>query len=63
MTVGDQLVGVNLGRLTGYGQVRVDLPCVDAAMPVHQPERFRPIDQILAAIDAAGGVGTGFRPV
>ncbi|MFF2554116.1 S1 family peptidase [Nocardia sp. NPDC058058] len=63
VTIGDQLVGMNLGRLTGLGPVQMNIPCVDAAMPVHAPERFRPIDQILQALDAGGGVGAGFRPV
>ncbi|GAB4586278.1 S1 family peptidase [Nocardia sp. IFM 10818] len=63
VTMGDQLIGMNLGCLTVLGPVSMNIPCVNAAMPVHAPERFRPIDQILQALDAAGGVGAGFRPV
>ncbi|MEV6770193.1 S1 family peptidase [Nocardia sp. NPDC051030] len=59
VTMGDQLVGMNQGRINPFG---VAVPCVAAAFPIHSPEYFRSIDQILRAIDAAGGVGAGFRP-
>ena len=62
VTVGDKLVGMNQGRLTGLAGIGFDLPCADAANPIHSPAFFAPIELILAAIDAKGGVGAGFRP-
>ncbi|MEV6430131.1 hypothetical protein [Nocardia sp. NPDC051463] len=62
VTVGDRLVGMNQGRLTGLGGIGFDVPCVSAGNPVHSPAFFAPIDQILEAVNATGGVGTGFRP-
>ncbi|RJO69035.1 hypothetical protein D5S18_30615 [Nocardia panacis] len=61
--VGDRLVGMNQGRLTGLGPIGFDVPCLIAAIPYHSPAFFAPIDQILADIDARGGVGAGFRPI
>ncbi|MFE7801752.1 hypothetical protein [Nocardia sp. NPDC057440] len=62
VTVGDRLVGMNQGRLTGLGGIGFDVPCVSAGNPVHSPAFFAPIDQILEAVNATGGVGVGFRP-
>ncbi|MFD0362625.1 hypothetical protein ACFQZZ_14355 [Nocardia sp. GCM10030253] len=63
VTVGDRLVGMNQGRLTGLGGIGFDVPCVSAGNPVHSPAFFQPIDQILEAVNATGGVGAGFRPL
>ncbi|WP_433193610.1 hypothetical protein ACQP1G_33165 [Nocardia sp. CA-107356] len=63
VTVGDRLVGLNQGRLTGLGGIGFNIPCIVAANPVHSPAFFAPIDQILQAVDALGGVGSGFQPV
>ncbi|MFG1792053.1 S1 family peptidase [Nocardia sp. NPDC049149] len=63
VVVGDRLVGMNQGRLTGLGPIGFDLPCTTAANPVHSPAFFQPIDLILAAINAQGGVGAGFQPI
>ncbi|MBL1073677.1 hypothetical protein JK358_04660 [Nocardia sp. 2] len=63
VTVGDQLVGMNQGRLAGLGGIRFNVPCVAAAFPVHSPAYFQPIGPILTAIDNSGGVGAGFRPI
>ncbi|GAB2674006.1 S1 family peptidase [Nocardia goodfellowii] len=63
VTVGDRLVGMNLGRLTGLAGIGFDIPCATAANPIHSPAYFAPIDQILAAVDEMGGPGAGFRPV
>ncbi|MEU8894438.1 hypothetical protein [Nocardia sp. NPDC048505] len=63
VTVGDRLVGMNLGRLTGLAGIGFDIPCTTAANPIHSPAYFAPIDEILAAINAKGGAGAGFRPV
>ncbi|MBH0779974.1 hypothetical protein IT779_27245 [Nocardia sp. NEAU-351] len=61
VTVGDKLVGMNQGRLTGLAGIGFDLPCASAANPIHSPAFFAPIDVILAAVNARGGVGAGFR--
>ncbi|WP_082393027.1 hypothetical protein [Nocardia arizonensis] len=61
VTVGDQLVGMNQGRLTGLAGIGFDLPCASAANPIHSPAFFAPIDVILAAVNARGGVGAGFH--
>ncbi|MET8650310.1 MULTISPECIES: S1 family peptidase [Nocardia] len=61
VTVGDKLVGMNQGRLTGLAGIGFDLPCATAANPIHSPAFFAPIDIILAAVNATGGVGSGFR--
>ncbi|MEV6558368.1 S1 family peptidase [Nocardia sp. NPDC051756] len=63
VVVGDRLVGMNQGRLTGIGPVGFDVPCTTAANPLHSPAFFQPIVVILAAINAQGGVGAGFRPI
>lgn len=63
VTMDDRLVGMNQGRLTSFAGVGLNMPCVVAAMPVHSPAYFQPIGPILAAIDNAGGVGAGFRPI
>ncbi|MFI9505409.1 S1 family peptidase [Nocardia sp. NPDC052566] len=63
VTVGDRLVGMNQGRLTGLGPIGFDVPCVVAAIPVHSPAFFAPIDVVLGAINAGGGVGAGFQPI
>ncbi|MEV0250705.1 hypothetical protein AB0H76_29205 [Nocardia sp. NPDC050712] len=63
VTVGDRLVGLNLGRLTGLAGIGFDIPCSTAANPIHSPAYFAPIGEILAAIDSMGGPGAGFRPV
>lgn len=62
VTVGDRLVGMLQGGLVGYAGIDFDIPCFTAAMPIHSPTYYRPIDQILAAIDTAGGPGTGYQP-
>ncbi|MBF6213094.1 hypothetical protein IU433_27265 [Nocardia puris] len=62
VTVGDQLVGMNQGRLTGLAGIRFDVPCTGQGNPVHSPAYFAPIDVVLAAINAEGGLGAGFRP-
>ncbi|GAB2539771.1 S1 family peptidase [Nocardia heshunensis] len=59
VTLGDQLVGMNQGHLQPGG---VNLQCLDAAFPLHAPAYFAPIADILQAINASGGVGTGLRP-
>lgn len=61
--VGDRLVGMNQGRLTGIGPIGFDVPCTTAANPLHSPAFFQPIAVILAAVDAQNGVGAGFRPL
>lgn len=63
VTVGDRLVGMNQGRLTGLGGVGFNIPCLSGANPIHSPAFFAPIDQILEAVDATGGVGSGFQPI
>ncbi|MFQ6399136.1 S1 family peptidase [Nocardia sp. KC 131] len=63
VTVGDRLVGMNQGRLTGMGGIGFDVPCVGAGNPMHSPAFFASIDQILDAVNATGGVGAGFRPL
>lgn len=63
VTVGDQLVGMNQGRLIGLGGVGFDLPCLLPANPIHSPAFFAPIDVIMGDIDARGGVGAGFQPI
>ncbi|WP_378739126.1 S1 family peptidase [Nocardia brasiliensis] len=63
VVVGDQLVGMNQGRLTGIGPIGFDVPCTTAANPLHSPAFFQPIAVILAAINAQGGVGAGFQPI
>ncbi|QBS43960.1 S1 family peptidase [Nocardia sp. CS682] len=63
VVVGDRLVGMNQGRLTGIGPVGFDVPCTTAANPLHSPAFFQPIVVILAAINAQGGVGAGFQPI
>lgn len=63
VTVGDRLVGMNQGRLTGLAGIGFDVPCTTAANPIHSPAFFAPIDVILAAVNAIGGVGAGFRPI
>ncbi|MEV2224691.1 S1 family peptidase [Nocardia vinacea] len=63
VTVGDQLVGMNQGRLTGINGVGFNIPCIFPALPIHSPAFFAPIDQILQAVDATGGVGSGFQPI
>ncbi|HLS79258.1 MAG TPA: hypothetical protein VK083_20960 [Nocardia sp.] len=63
VTVGDRLVGMNQGRLTGMAGIPFDLPCADAANPIHSPAYFAPIDIILSAVDAIGGVGAGFHTI
>ncbi|MBF6241855.1 hypothetical protein IU474_32930 [Nocardia otitidiscaviarum] len=60
VTVGDRLVGMNQGHLKPWG---IDLPCVSAAFPLYGPAYFRPITEILHALDVAGGIGAGLRPV
>ncbi|MFE3189860.1 S1 family peptidase [Nocardia sp. NPDC059240] len=60
VTVGDQLVGMNQGH---YNPLGVDMQCVNAASPMHSPAYFRPIMEILQAVNATGGVGAGLRPV
>ncbi len=61
--VGDRLVGMNQGRLTGIGPIGFNVPCTTAGNPVHSPAFFQPIVVILAAINAQGGVGAGFQPI
>ncbi|MBF6385845.1 trypsin-like serine protease [Nocardia farcinica] len=61
VTVGDRLVGMNQGRVTGISGIRFDLPCSSSANPIHSPAYFAPIEVILTAVDAIGGVGAGFR--
>ncbi|WP_280428714.1 S1 family peptidase [Nocardia brasiliensis] len=61
--VGDQLVGMNQGRLTGIGPIGFDVPCTTAANPVHSPAFFQPIAVILAAVNAQNGIGAGFQPI
>jgi hypothetical protein len=63
VTVGDRLVGMNQGRLTGLGGIGFNIPCTVAANPVHSPAFFAPIDQVVQAVDAVGGVGSGFEPI
>jgi len=63
VTVGDRLVGMNQGRLTGIGGIGFNIPCIFPANPIHSPAFFAPIDQILQAVDATGGVGIGFQPI
>lgn len=63
VTVGDRLVGMNQGRLTGINGVGFNIPCIFPALPIHSPAFFAPIDQILQAVDATGGVGSGFQPI
>lgn len=63
VTVGDRLVGMNQGRLTGLAGIGFDVPCTTAANPIHSPAFFAPIDVILGAVNAIGGVGAGFRPI
>ncbi|QIS10794.1 S1 family peptidase [Nocardia arthritidis] len=63
VTVGDRLVGMNQGRLTGLGPIGFDVPCTIAAIPYHSPAFFASIDQILGDIDARGEVGAGFQPI
>ncbi|WP_306365096.1 S1 family peptidase [Nocardia sp. CC227C] len=60
VTVGDRLVGMNQGHVTPFG---IDMQCVTGAFPVHSPAYFRPIADILRAVNANGGVGAGLRPV
>lgn len=63
VVVGDRLVGMNQGRLTGIGPIDFNLPCTNAANPIHSPAYFQPIGVILRVLDRAGGVGAGFRPL
>lgn len=63
VTVGDRLVGMNQGRLTSLGGLGFNIPCTLGANPIHSPAFFAPIDQILQAVDATGGVGSGFQPI
>ncbi|APA99086.1 S1 family peptidase [Nocardia seriolae] len=63
VTAGDRLVGMLQGMLIGADGVRFDLPCLTAAFPIHSPTYYRPIDQILAAVNASGGPGSGYQPI
>ncbi|GGK61480.1 hypothetical protein GCM10011591_37240 [Nocardia camponoti] len=63
VVVGDQLVGMNQGRLTGYGLVEFNLPCDGGLNPIHSPAYFQPIGVILDVLNRAGGVGAGFTPI
>ncbi|MEV0436492.1 S1 family peptidase [Nocardia sp. NPDC050413] len=63
VVVGDRLVGMNQGRLTGLGPVDFDVPCTNGANPIHSPAYFQPIQVILDVVNRAGGVGAGFQPI
>lgn len=62
---GDRLVGMNVGHIgVEVVGVRVfDIRCESLLAPVHEPAVATQIGMVLAAIDAGGGVGAGFRPL
>lgn len=63
VTVGDRLVGMNQGRLTGLGPIGFDIPCTSAGNPVHSPAFFQSMETILQAVNQLGGIGAGFQPI
>ncbi|PXX69087.1 hypothetical protein DFR70_102774 [Nocardia tenerifensis] len=63
VTEGDRLVGMNNGRVVGFGGIDMNIECTTAANPIHSPAYNHQITDILRAIDAGGGVGAGFTPV
>lgn len=65
VTIGDRLVGMNVGHIgVEMLGVRVfDIGCESLIAPLHDPAVATQIGMVLAAIDAGGGVGAGFRPL
>ncbi|MEV6280750.1 hypothetical protein [Nocardia sp. NPDC051832] len=62
VTLGDQLVGMNVGHLRAEDAV-VAIAGHPVPTPAHDPAVATQIGMILADIDKTGGVGAGFRPV
>lgn len=63
VTAGDQLVGMNNGRIIGFEGLDFDVLCQNQADPVHSPAYTHPMTLILADLNAAGGPGAGYRPI
>ncbi|MEU7139958.1 S1 family peptidase [Nocardia sp. NPDC046473] len=63
VTAGDQLVGMNNGRVVGVAGLDMNVECVTATNPVHSPAYTHPITDILTAINTGGGPGTAFHPI
>lgn len=62
VTVGDRLVGMNVGH---FGAQTLGSPVLDVVcrIPAHDPAVAVQIGVVLEAIDRTGGIGSGFRPL